>query len=377
MLATPKIVILDSSTLGKVSRDYWSQDANARDKARVFVAELKRLGIFVAFTLNHICELLRHGNEEVVLNRLKFLRSIPLIAWLRPYDSEWLSGGISDLLCHELHTVVYDSAQNWQEIIDKARPTLWETGVGHEMFVEDDNLWLHLMRESKQHHETEKHVASVDRTDPGQIRDIKIREFINLPILSKEEQNAYLDWFTQEMQRQLDCHGDKRLECSSKIAIDFVSKALQNSKGINEMDGNNIQELLKYQGVPNEFVSPEMTIGELWELTVYAKRLKMIAKNLHPPIELTMEDIPLDTLPSYSLERKLASIQRKAEKVSGSDMGDRHIIPLIFYADGIEVDKRTYEYIKQVRRNEPELALLMGHFFRSSDYSKIPSLLDL
>jgi hypothetical protein len=375
-LAKPKIVVLDSATVGKVSHDYWNQDAHLRDKARSFITRLQYLGVFVTFTLTHVSELLRHENEQVVWGRLKFLRSIPLIAWLRPYNRDWFPGTIPDLLCHELHAVVHGSAQNWQEIVNKVRPDIWETGMGREMFVEDDELWLIQMEKSKYLHAKEKYIASVDRTDPGQIRDLKIGDLLKLPIRPKEERAAYMRRFAQEMKNQLDCHGDKRLDCSQEIAIDFTNRRFQDIQAIDEMGGNPIQTLLWCQDVPKELISPEMTVKEYNELAIYAKRLKMLSGNLRPAVELTMKDVPQDMLPSYVLERKLSSIQRKAERVSGSDLGDRYISPLIFYADGVEVDKRTYEYLKQIRRNEPELASLMGQFFLSSDYSQIPKLFD-
>lgn len=66
-------------------------------------------------------------------------------------------------------------------------------------------------------------------------------------------------------------------------------------------------------------------------------------------------------------------VQRKAERVSGSDLGDGHIAMLTFYADAVEVDKRTREFLSQVRRADPTLGSLMCTFFSSSDYAEIPN----
>jgi len=375
-LAKPRIVVLDSATLGKVSLDYWGQDVYSNVKARTFITRLQDLGVFITFTLTHVIELLRHKNEQVHRDRLRFLRSIPLIAWLRPYDRKWFPGSIYDLLCRELHVVVHGSAQNWREIVDAVRPELWETGMGSEMFVVNDEFWANISCKSHRLHEKEKYTASMAGTDVGQIKDMKVSEALHLPRRPKEERGAYIHWFSQEMQRQLDQHGDKRFGYSHKAAIDFANSTLQDVKTIDDMVGELTQRLLEFVDVPEEFVSPKMTIGELGDLAVYAKRLKMISKSLRPPIELTMRDVPQDILPSYVLERKLASIQKKADRVSGSDLGDSHIAPLIFYADGIEVDKRTYEFLNQVRHKEPKLASLMGLFFPASDYSQIPELFD-
>ena len=373
-LATPKIVVLDSATLGKVSHDYWSPEKTPRDKARSFLARLQDTGVFVTLTVTHVIELLRHENEQIVRDRLRFLRSIPFIAWLRPYDCSWFPGGPTDLLCRELHVVVHGSARNWREIVDEVRPELWKTGMGCEIFVENDELWSTMRKESNLNLENEKHVASVDRVDPCGIMDAKLCDVSRMSVRPKEDRETYLREFEQTMQKQLERHGDKRLGSSRQAALDFANVVRQDLNAIDEMGGDPKQRLLESSGVPMEFVFPEMTIREHGELSIYAKRLKRLAKRLRPPIELTMKDVPAETLPSHVLERRLASLQRKAERVSGSDLGDGHIAPLVFYTDGVEVDKRTCEFLNQVRRKEPRLASLMGLYFRSSDYAGIPSL---
>ncbi|MGH7135500.1 MAG: hypothetical protein ACREHD_07150 [Pirellulales bacterium] len=114
-----------------------------------------------------------------------------------------------------------------------------------------------------------------------------------------------------------------------------------------------------------------MTIGEIGELAVYAEQLKIFGRNLKPSCTVSMRDVPPDTLPSYGLERALAGIQRKAERVSGSDIGDRQLAPLAFYAHFVEVDKRTFEYARQIRRANANLNELLGRFVPSSDYTEI------
>jgi hypothetical protein len=89
-----------------------------------------------------------------------------------------------------------------------------------------------------------------------------------------------------------------------------------------------------------------------------------------------MRDVPPDSLPSYVLQQKLASVQQKADRVSGSDLGDRYLAPLALYADAVEVDKRTLEFLRQVTRAEPRLASLTTRFFRSSDYLEVAERFD-
>jgi len=376
VLFAHKIVLLDTATLGGLSRDYWNAEKPRRDKARSFLLRLQDNGVFVTFTLTHVLELLRHANKEVVRDRLGFLRAIPLIAWLRPYERHWFPGGTPDLLRRELHAVVHGSARNWREIVDAVSPELWETGMGSELFAENDEFWSVMKMESERQHENEKHVASVARTDPGDMMNLRVRDVTALPVRPKEERESYLGRFADEMKSQLDRHGDRRLDRPDAVAFAFVSDTSQRVRTIDEMGGSITQRLLEFYNVPDEFVSPEMTLGELGALGVYASQLRILAAGLRPPVPLTMKEIPPDTLPSYVLERELASIQRKAERVSGSDLGDGHIAPLVLYADGVQVDKRTYEALNQMRRKRPELAALMGRFFRSPDYNDVLDSLD-
>src|SRR5262249_22119804 len=147
------------------------------------------------------------------------------------------------------------------------------------------------------------------------------------------------------------------------------------SKDITQIEaagGDLIQRMLEYHGVPEDLVTDDMTVGDIGQLAVYIKQLAHLSKHLQPRTSVTIHDVPPETLPSYVVEHKLARIQRTAARVSGSDLGDCHIAPLAMYADGVEVDKRTREYLTQLQRAWPAIAALMGHCFRTADYAEVP-----
>ncbi len=370
-LAFPIFAVFDSATLGKVSRDYWSQESACREKAKRFLGKLRDRGVHVALTWNHVSELLRHENVALARDRFGFLRAIPLIAWVRPYDRNWFPGGILDLLTRELHAVVNGPARTWRAIVDQVRPDVWETGTGSDMFAENENLWILAQSEGKRHHRNEIYVASVARTDPGEIFSIKLRDVLKWPERPKEERHEYMRLFVEQVKRQLDKHGDARFQAARVAAISLAINALKAIEAAEAETGDPIQLILERRGIPIELIDPEMTIGQIGELGIYAGQLKLLGGNLSPSRSIDMRDVPPDTLPSYAFERQLAAIQRKAERVSGSDLGDRHLAALGFYADVVEVDKRTSEYVRQVRRAHPNLDELLGRFAKSSDYMQI------
>ena len=366
------MVAFDSSTLGKVSRDYWSDQKACRDRARTFLDQLTDRGVYIALTLTHVSELLRHGNNDVVQERIRFLRNIRLIAWLRPYKRTWFPGGIPDLLMRELHAVVHCSARGWRGIIQCVRPDLWETGTGADMFVEDPVLWSAIRRECERQHQHEQLIASIARTDAGGINDVKLRDAVNSPRRPKEERANYARGLHAEMKRQLDRHGDRRLENAGNVAKNFCQDTLERVAKIDELGDDPFQSILRLHGVPSELIGPKTTIGEIGEIAIYVRRLALLSDRLTPTAKLTISAVPPDVLPSHVLERGLASLQGKASRVSGSDLGDSNLAPLAFYTDAVEVDKRMLGYLTQLQQGDARMTGLMGRPFRSSDYAQIP-----
>ena len=370
-LARPQLIVLDSSTIGKISRDYWSSESTHRDKARTFVSRLRDLGVYISLTLTHVIEILRHENDSVVSERLKFLRSLPLIAWLRPYDRSWFPGGAPDLLRRELHAVIHEAKSGWRDIVDHVRDEVWETGVGAEMFVDNELLWSAVRTESQHQLLSERYVSSVARTDPGDVYNLTMKQARAIFVRSKEERVPFMSSFAARMKEQLEQHGDRRLENAQGAAYAFASERLDDISQFEVGRGETVDQLLEFHGVPPNLVTDDMTISEVGQLGVFVKQLALLSEGLRPRVQVTVHDVTQDLLPSYFIQQRLSEVQRKAERVSGSDLGDGHIAPLLLYSDGVEVDKRTCEYLTQVQRACPRIAEVKGKFFRAADYMEI------
>jgi hypothetical protein len=369
----PKFVVLDSSTLGKISADYWSEDEKLRDKSRRFLRSLASHGFQITFAYSHLCELLRHENEQIVRSRMKFLRSLPLIAWVRPYDRNWFPGAPVDLLRRELHAVVHEGARTWPEIVEAVRADLFETGTGEDLFVDNDAFWDVLRRDFRSQLDHERYIASIARTTPGYLHDLKLCEMERLPMRLKSERAAFMRWFVNDLQTQLERHADKRVTEHRLMASHFAENTIRQVETFEAAGGDPIQQMLKDYGVPTELLRPEMTIGELGELAVYIKQLQLISEDLRPSVQVTVRDVPPETLPSYEVQHRLSRLQKLAPRVSGSDHGDGYLAMLVLYADAVEVDKRTFEYLQQVLRGNSGMKSLVGQLYRASDYSNLES----
>jgi hypothetical protein len=373
MIVLPKFAVLDTATLAKLAHDSFCDDSASRARVRSLIEGFKQSGTYIGITFTHLAELLGHADETKVRDRLKFLRGVPLMAWVRPYNRTWFPGSSLDLLLREIEVAAQQKAQ-WSEITRQVRPDVWETGTGEEIIADHDRLLPLLRARLKRHRDIGIYVASVRRTDPGRVSSVTLKEIQTWRSRSKKQRKAYWAPFAQDLQAQLEKHGDRRLGEPRQAAVDFANQSYTRIEKILAQHGDPTQRILEEFEVPPERVSPEMTIAELGELAVYAEKLKIFGKRLRPPRKLTMANIPPDALPSYVFSRRLEGMQQTADRVSGSDLGDQHIAALLLYADFVEVDKRTQEYLRRVQRLDPELATLMGRFGRASRYEQ---LLDL
>ncbi len=134
MIVRPKYVSLDTATLGRLSLDSHSEDAQTRKAAKDFIESLAELSCSVVISLTHICELLRHNDDSIVHQRLKFLSQLPLIAWPRPHNQTWFVGSIADIAAKELTTHLTLNVRGLKSIRDAVLVDLWQTGTGEDIF---------------------------------------------------------------------------------------------------------------------------------------------------------------------------------------------------------------------------------------------------
>lgn len=301
---------------------------------------------------------------------------VPLIAWVRPYNGNWFPGSSVDVLLREIEFAVERPQASWAEIVDSVRPHVWETGVGAEIIVDEPRLWALVRAVAMRRLESAKYIASVARTDPGQMSEVTLEEVRTWPERSSEERKAYWVPFAKDLERQLKRHGDERLDDCETAAAGFASENFNLVEAMIAKGGDPIERLLEHFGIPPEITSPKMSIADLGLLCVYSRQLAILGRKLRTPFPLNAKDLPPGRLPSHVLSGRLESLQRTADRVSGSDLGDQHIASLILYSEFVEVDKRTGEHLRRIQKKDQGLASLMGHFGRHPRYDELIGLIE-
>lgn len=369
MILFPGIIMLDTSHLIEMSRDYWIEGFHPQ--VRETIDELAGANWYIGLTFSHITELIRHPDDRVVNKRLDFLRVLPHVAWVRPYSGNWFPGTLADVHLREIECRFELSDATVEFRIEHLRPFIWETGTGAEIIQKDFLGWEPLRSEAQRLLHDEIYIESMTRPDIGRIRDTTIAEMRKLPVRPKAERAEFLRLFTNDLHRQLVQHGDQRMSCPDLAAKKFALDAVKRIEEVEQKSDNPTAELLLEHGINEDSLDPSMTMEELGFLTVFARRLRLLGELLQPPKSLSTEDVAMEDLPSWLIFRELMRAHARELRVKGSNMGDSEIAATGLYADLCIVDKRTLSHLSQSRRRIPALNQMLNRFKKASSYRDI------
>jgi len=108
----------------------------------------------------------------------------------------------------------------------------------------------------------------------------------------------------------------------------------------------------------------------------FAHILKCVTKLLGLSEPIRLEDIPQGILPSRILSLELRRVQFFADKVHGNDLNDNALASLACYVDLTIVDKRTEEYIRQIKNRSSDIRGIIGKTASISGFERLPELLN-
>lgn len=369
MIVQPKYISLDSATLGRLAKDFWSEHDQKRREARQFIDEMSELNICIIFSLTHLRELFRHECDEIVRDRFTFLARLPLIAWPRPYNRSWFTGAMTDIGAAELHSFVYDGVRGLTSIRDRVRESLWETGVGDDMFVVDNEVWEPFIQQCRESLEKDRYIVSFSRNDPSGVNGRTIGEIKQELLVAPTDLDQRARRLASDLAKQVRSSGDKNIKDVDRQASEFAIQTRNRVRSMLDRGEDLTLQVCKLFGVPECLANDDMTLGKLGELGTLTEELKVLGRNLRPPVEVNLLDVPYESLPMLTFDRALHQIQQSADRVAGSDLGDASLASLSMYADATEVDKRTAEYLNRIRCSGSPISDLIGPVFKTTDPS--------
>lgn len=374
MLVRPKYIALDSSHLGQWAAAHMSPDASHRTIARRFERWLETSGHLPLVCLHHIAELASHENAAVAAMRLRFIASLPIVAWIGTLPERGV-GTVVTLFAEELRAALTMSTPEIGAIRDQAKRNLISVGTGAELLAVEPDLWLALRDEFVEQAEQARKVVAFTRVGTVDISKKPMAELLSGRLREGENLRRQLNLMEGAYAEDIRRRGDQRIADPAQLAKDFMGDVEEMARGLPMDTRAFVLGALARQGVTEQDITPASTVGEMLDLGLFRAKAAIVAEaaGLEPAPLRAMRP---NCIPTWTVEQAIERHLPDLPRYEGGELNDTSLVCLAAYADVTSVDKRTLEGVRRLRQKQPGLARLLGRIVRAASFDQIPSLVE-
>jgi hypothetical protein len=375
-LVKPYFLAMDTSHLAQWIRDSVSHVDSERIRAKEFTIWLQETGTLPLLTLHHIEELCAHNDQDTVRRRLRFLHSLPFIAWVRDGGNGGNSGpgGITSIMRAEVIAGFANPAADLGSVRDEAARALMQIGTGEDLLGTSPDDWLILRPMFVQRAKQSRNLVSVAHTNVVDLSSIQIRKLMSGAIRGEESVNRQLQLIEGSFSFDIKKHGDKRIEDPEAVARDFIIRVKQMRSKLPDSAKELVLQSLALMGVEVGDLRPDATVGDAMALGEFLQKMKVSTQDEAISFSELKHAVPPDRVPSWLISSLLRKYSPLVSERKGSEIIDTHLACLSPYADLTLVDKRTWEAFRRARSKNPILAELVKRIERTASYTNIPKM---
>jgi len=376
LISQPRLVVLDTSHLAGLASDWASADRSRRRSAQAFVPDLVERGWLPLLCWHQVEELLQHKDDELVDQRLRYLRSWPLVAWVRPSDPGSGPGSVLEVLKAEVRAAYAHSGADLLQVRDLAREGLFLVGPGSEAIPDSFQDWRILQAPLAERQEGSRRVAAIARWRATNIDNVRISDLLAKPFRKTEDANRALQHLRNQLAGEIATRGDKRIADPGAMADHFFAEIAREGRAI--APGGDLPpviQLLLMAGLEPDDIDLSATVGQTTNLLVFRERLKMVADASGLPWQALKRVATQDRLPVTVIEECMRAYAQDQPERKGSDLNDTHLLCLASYADVTYVDKRTLESVRRARGKVAAFDQLIDEVRKAGGHGEISAAL--
>lgn len=375
-ISQPRFVVLDTSHLAGLASDWASSDRSRRRAAQVFAPDLVERGWLPLLCWHQVEELLQHKDDELVDQRLRYLRSWPLVAWVRPSDPDSGPGSVLEVLKAEVRAAYAHPGADLLQVRDLAREGLFLVGPGSEAIPDSFQDWRILQAPLAERQEGSRRVAAIARWRAANIDNVRISDLVAKPFRKTEDANHALQLLRNQLASEIAARGDKRIADPGAMADHFFAEIAREGHALpTGGDLPPVIQLLLISGLELDDIDLSATFGQTSNLLVFRKRLRMVADASRLPWQTLKRVVTPDRLPVTVIEECMRAHAQDQPERKGSDLNDTHLLCLAPYADVTYVDKRTLENVRRARVKVAALDQLIGEVRKAGGHAEISTAL--
>jgi hypothetical protein len=373
-LIKPKFIAIDSSVLGKWAADVYSNDPHTRKMAGNVLDHILSENWIPVICWHHIEELIRHPDEAIVEDRMKFLFALPHVAWIWTANGSDFIGSVVDVQAAEIQ--VHFSAE--YDSVKKRRLATRNLLLRFGKLSEIPTLghWRDLRQYAIGMGKDQQKIASICHGKSNVNDNTPLSALKGKKTLSYEEAKQACQEEATKITQELIDQGDKRLSEHEAVAQDFSDKIFSLLTGKSKDGRSAFEALFEQFGYKSSEFPEYVTLGEFKDAVVRREQLGTSIQQLGRKFESVWPKLRNYRLPSEEVISSIRSSRRNAIRASGSDLNDDYLASLMPYLDAVVVDKRTYEYLIQAKKRNPQISTLIGSMVKVSSYNQLPSVLN-
>jgi hypothetical protein len=369
-IINPKFIAIDSSMVAKWAADGCSGDISKRKQAVSVMNQILTDNWIPVICWHHFEELVRHHDENIAENRIKFILSFPMIAWIWRADGRSDLGSIVDILAAEIEMFLTGKQDKVDYFINSTRSRLLHFGTPSE--VPTFAMWRELRPDLIALGKKQQRIASLCHTSPNKYENTPLSVLSGKGIMTSEKAKQACVSEIASLTNELLEKGDKRLSNPQLVAQDFYDIVFSQIMEASNSKKSASEAFIEQFGFSSNDFQEGITLGEFARIATRRKQLEISARQLGFRIEDIWPKLKDHLMPSEEIVCEIRRSRRKAPRSSGSDLNDDYLASLIPYLDAVIVDKRTYEHIRQAKRRKPELSCFMKSVFKVGFYYHLP-----
>lgn len=377
MLSSPSLVVLDSSHISRLVTDWTSNTHVNKRSAERFIPRLVELGWMPLLSWHQVAELLQHGNDRLVDMRVRYLRSWPMVTWVRAGQPNAMPGSVLDILSAEVRAAYAQPNLDAVGVRDAARSTLLAYGKGIDVAPPSLSDWRDLRALIDKQQKHSRKVAAISPWRALEINSTRLADWLDKSLQSAESVDMRLSAVRRRLEEEIRTRGDKRIENPAEMADEFMSDVAANVEEALADDTSiplPLRIILK-AGLEPDDIQPQTTFRDAMEVIIFRQRLKMIAEYEQLPWSKVKEVVTRDRIPSAIISEALRTHGHDQPERKGSDVNDASLLCLAPYADKTFVDKRTQESVRRAKQKVPLLQEVLGDVRKAADYRAITAAL--
>jgi hypothetical protein len=372
----PKFVAQDSSHLAVLIQDKHSADKQRRESAKGFEEIFNKSGCVLLLCWHHIEELLKHGDDTVVAERVAFIQSLPMLAWVTSYAADEIPGTIADILGHEAAAAFASPDARALAIRDQVAKNLFRIDSGQRAITPFVREWERLRPDFLAREERSRELVAISGSDFAGNSKTKMRDLLKGQLRSPKDTQEQLQGLNQRLVEDIRTRGDKKIPDAAQTAARFFDDVVQTAAAALSDGPDPALQILSAMDIDLSDIEDHTTLGDVGDLATFRRKLRIANRSMGLPWPDLKSRVKEDQLPSGVIQSALRQYGQDLPERKGSELTDSYLACLSAYADITYVDKRTHENFRRARRNCPVFAAVTRRVEKASHYREIAKHLE-